>query len=197
MIFQHSLCCSKLTVSGLVMHRGPESRPSHGQGELGARSRCLCYPVGTWEVEAKKGGGPEEAERERERGEGGKVRKRGGRKERGKGEGEDKGNERGGVEKRAHRRNWKAAIDHLPLLCHPAPQHSANHCPTPTHTESSQLTPGPHHLLSSAAYHEIVVPLTVPILHCHCPHLPKKLLERQLLCPQPSQGLAVWTTRVC
>lgn len=50
------------------LHRGPDSRPSHGQGQLGVRSGCLCCPEGTWEgVGTKKRGGPEKGGRERGR----------------------------------------------------------------------------------------------------------------------------------
>lgn len=118
-----SFCCSQLTVSGSVMHRGPGSRPSHGQGQLDARSGCLWCPVGTWEVRAKKRGGPEEAGRERGNGKG-----REGRKEGIKGVEVGWGGGQGTQE--------KSESSHRPV----ALPHSTVPPPSSLRTESSQLT---------------------------------------------------------
>lgn len=69
--------------------------------------------------------------------------------------------------------------------------------PTLPHTERSQLTPGSYHLQSSDKHHEVVTPLTVPILHHHCPHLLKEPLEPGPPCLQPLQGLVVQTMGAC
>lgn len=70
----------QLTVSGLRLLRGPGSRPSHGQGQLGARSRLSVLGVSAaLRVPGEPGQGTEEAQREGRRREagGGRGRKEG------------------------------------------------------------------------------------------------------------------------